>query len=87
MLAKEKVTFVPFMVPLGVSASTNTAVDPAALSVFTVAFNPFTRLVKLLTLVVRPPTVLLTDVSEFVLLATDAVSPFKLEVKLLIVVP
>lgn len=77
----------PLLVPVGVSASTKTAVDPAALSVFTVAFNPFTRLVKLLTLVERPPTVLFTDVSELVLLATDAVKPFRLEVRFEIVAP
>lgn len=84
MLASEKVRFVPLIVPAGVCASTKTAVEPAALKVFTVEFRPLTRFVKLVTFVVMPPTVLFTVFRELVLVLTVEVRPFRLDVKFVI---
>lgn len=84
MLASENARFVLLIGPAGVSASAKTAVVPAALNVFTVAFKPFTKLVKLVTFEDSPPTVLFTVLSEFVFPETVVPKLLKLAVKLLI---
>ena len=86
-MASENARFVPFIGPAGVSASTKTAVVPAALRVFTVAFKPLTKLVRLVTFVDNPPTVLLTVLSAFVFPETVVPRPLKLDVKPLIELP
>jgi hypothetical protein len=65
-LAKVKAVFAPFIVPAGISASTKTALDPLALSVSTVAASPVSEFLRLVTDVLRPPTVVFRLLNELV---------------------
>lgn len=81
-LANENMRLVPSMAPDGTSESTNTALELTLLNELTVELRPLTRLVRFVTLVERPPTVLLTFVRDVVSVATVAVRLLRLEFKL-----
>jgi hypothetical protein len=68
--------FVPFIVPPGVSASTKTAFDPLALSIFTVAVSSVSELPRFVIDVFRPPT-------EVFRLVNDVVCPLTVDVRVL----
>ncbi len=79
--ARENTVLTPLTVPAGTSSSANTAVEPAALSVFTVAFRPLTRFVRFVTFVESPLTELVTVVSELVSAVTMVLRVLKLVVR------
>jgi hypothetical protein len=87
VLASENPMFVPLIAPFGVSASTKTAVELAALNELTVALNPLIVFVKFDTLVDRPPTVLLTEVRELEFPETVVAKLLRFEVKVVMAVP
>jgi len=72
---------VPFIVPPGISASTKTAFDPLALSVFTVAVSPVSELPRFVTDVLRPPTELFRLVNDVVCPPTVDVRALRLLVR------
>ena len=78
--AKVKPVLTPFTVPAGTSASTKTAFDPAALRVFTVAVRPARELPRLVTDILRLPTVVFSALSELVCPFTVEVSALRLPV-------
>lgn len=84
-----KLVLEPLARPVGVSLSTKTAFEPLALSVFTVAFKPLRLLVKLVTVVLSPPTVPFILVNEVELPVTVVVrlARFAVNVEMELVCP